>query len=168
MKKYGMLLIILVLLAMMLLSGCDKKERGEEQILIEKKLSLALDLGFIGFPPLSIDRREIKNNEKEFKRIALYGSLSEAQEKENKTLDELNKCEDEIIAVASTVVNSRIERLNEIIVRDNLNDNLKEKGIDYPVTMDDVLTKTAELCDFIYNDDVVMKKNFTSITYVYK
>ena len=73
-------------------------------------------------------------------------------------MDELNKCEDEIIAVASTVVNSRIERLNEIIVRDNLNDNLKEKGIDYPVTMDDVLTKTAELCDFIYNDDVVMKK----------
>ena len=49
-------------------------------------------MGFVGFPPLSIDLREIRNNEKEFKRIALYGSLTEAKEKENKTLDEFYFC----------------------------------------------------------------------------
>lgn len=135
---------------------------------IEKELSFAIDMGFVGFPPLSIDLREIRNNEKEFKRIAIYGSLTEAKEKENKTLDELNQCVDEIVAVASTVVNSRIEKLNEIIGRDDLKDYLKEIGIDFPVTIDDVLTKAAELYDFINNDEVFGEKNHKSITFVYK
>ena len=117
---------------------------------------------------MSIDLREIRNNEKEFKRIAIYGSLTEAKEKENKTLDELNQCVDEIVAVASTVVNSRIEKLNEIIGRDDLKDYLKEIGIDYPVTIDDVLTKAAELYDFINNDEVFGENNHKSITFVYE
>lgn len=169
MKKSIWKIGILCLICLTLLAGCllyymkietEKKYEEEEQMLLYHKVDIALDFGMFGTRRLTGVARNMLNKEETYENVFLYADeeLAEA------AVERGEIGERDVYAYATETTLKRLEALNLFIEWDNLADKLDTYDLEYPITLDDLISKTESFWQFVNDRSLLSQSEYNVIT----
>ena len=123
------------------------------------KVTIAWNFTMTGNVYLNEARFQIMREEVKYDNVYLFATKEEADQ----AVEEGKFGEKDIYAYPTDTTELRLGRLNGFIESKELKDKLADYGLEYPITIDDIVNKTESIRELIYNRDLFSISEFSRI-----
>ena len=123
------------------------------------RLTIAWNFTMTGNVDINEASFQIMREEVKYDNVYLYATKEDAE----KAVEEGKFGEKDIFAYPTETTQLRLDRLNGFIESKELKDKLADYGLEYPITIDDIVNKTESIRELIYNRDLFSISEFSRI-----
>ena len=123
------------------------------------KVTTAFNFSMTGNVYLNEARFQIMREEVKYDNVYLFATKEEADQ----AVEEGKFGEKDIYAYPTDTTELRLDRLNHYIESKDMKDKLADYGLEYPITIDDIVNKTESIRELIYNRDLFSISEFSRI-----
>ncbi len=146
-----------------LLAGCGpneaSKQKEEKNMEMYNRLTIAWNFTMTGNVDINEARFLILDEKAEYDNIYLFATKEEADQ----AVEEGKFGEKDIYAYPTDTTETRLNFLNYLIESKEIKDKLADYGLEYPITIDDIVNKTESIRELIYNRDLFTISEFAQI-----